>query len=152
ELEVVEESMPSVVFRALDAEGHDVIDVRVLVDGALLTTELDGRAWPLDPGVHVIRYEHGGAAAVEERAVVQQGQKNRLLTLDLGSSEAPRTPAPQGQPAPGRAWLTSALAVGTVGAVALGVFTFVDIAGQRDWDHCERSRACSHEELDSLTE
>jgi hypothetical protein len=38
-----------------------VSDVRVTVDGRELTTRLDGRPIPIDPGKHAFHFERGGA-------------------------------------------------------------------------------------------
>ena len=48
----------------------DVTEVRVYLDGALVATQLDGKAIELDPGGHVLRFEHGGLPSVEERVLV----------------------------------------------------------------------------------
>lgn len=64
----VEADLPSVVFGARDASGADLYDVDVLMDGKLLTSKLDGRAFPLDPGRHVFSFATGARRA--EQAVL----------------------------------------------------------------------------------
>src|SRR5579883_2622058 len=56
----VDESLPTVVVTARDAQGHDLVDVRVFLDDALVTEHLDGKAMPLDPGPHTLRCEIPG--------------------------------------------------------------------------------------------
>src|SRR5258707_7177981 len=51
-LREVDASTPSVVVRARDPEGRDAVDVQMWVDGSPFLRRLDGRARPLDPGVH----------------------------------------------------------------------------------------------------
>jgi hypothetical protein len=48
-------SLPSIVFSARDAVGNDLVEVRVLIDGSPLVETLDGRAVPVDLGVHALR-------------------------------------------------------------------------------------------------
>ncbi len=47
-------AMSTVVVRARDANGHDVIDVKVFVDGELLLSKLQGTAVTVDPGPHKV--------------------------------------------------------------------------------------------------
>jgi hypothetical protein len=92
----VEQSLPSVVIAAKDASGRERLDVRVLVDGRLLATVLDGKALPVNPGPHTFRYEPAAGPAVEERVVIREGEKNRAITVILG---APAAGAPAQPPA-----------------------------------------------------
>lgn len=135
----VEASLPSVVIGARDASGHEVLDVRVLVDGQLLLPALAGKSVPVDPGVHTFRFEPSAGAAVEERVSILEGEKNRKLTVTFGAppaastagaglSSAPPAPADGSpvRPVPTLAWGLfglglAGLAVFTVaGAVSLG--------------------------------
>jgi len=47
--------------RAEDTTGADTLAVRVTIDGQLLAETLDGKAVPIDPGEHVVRFELAGA-------------------------------------------------------------------------------------------
>ena len=97
----VEAAIPSVVVRAKDAHGEDAVDVKVFCDGALLATQLDGRARQVNPGAHTFRFEIEGVAPFDRKVVVGEGEKNRLVI-----GEAPRETPPSngaetsvGQPA-----------------------------------------------------
>src|SRR5215470_13760868 len=57
----LEPATPTVIVNARDALGKDMVEVRVLVDGAVLLERLDGKSHEVDPGVHVFRYEGEGA-------------------------------------------------------------------------------------------
>ena len=127
----VEESMPSVVIAARDASGRESSEVRVLVDGRLVATSLDGRALPLDPGAHLFRYEPAHGSAVEETVVIRQGEKNRTLLVPIDTSRdgevdarGPRageakgsSPGSSERPVPMLTWL-----FGAAGIAGLGVF------------------------------
>ncbi|WP_438021104.1 hypothetical protein WMF18_19420 [Sorangium sp. So ce315] len=84
----VEQSLPSVVVAAKDADGRERLDVRVLVDGRLLTATLDGKALPVDPGLRTFRFEPATGQAVEERVLIREGEKNRAITATLGAPAA----------------------------------------------------------------
>ncbi|WP_437786782.1 hypothetical protein [Sorangium sp. So ce1097] len=84
----VEQSLPSVVVAAKDADGRERLDVRVLVDGRLLAATLDGKALPVDPGLRTFRFEPATGQAVEERVLIREGEKNRAITVTLGAPAA----------------------------------------------------------------
>jgi hypothetical protein len=131
----VDRDMSTVVVRARDANGHDVIDVKVFVDGELLLSKLQGTAVAVDPGQHKVRYEFPSGKTVEEDVLIAEGEKNRVLRAELqegaGASTAVSTTttgaATQSQVGsaetsskggPGAApWI-----IGGVGLAALGVF------------------------------
>jgi len=93
----VEASLPTVVVDAVWADGGDVAGLSVVIDGQPVATAGGGRATPLDPGTHTFRFEAPGAAPVETRYIVREGEKNRILHATL----APNAPAPlAGVPAP----------------------------------------------------
>ncbi|WP_437972047.1 hypothetical protein WMF04_23395 [Sorangium sp. So ce260] len=90
----VEQSLPTVVIAARDARGRERLDVRVLVDGRLLASALDGKALPVDPGPRTFRYEPASGPAVEERVLIREGEKNRALTVILGAPAAGASASP----------------------------------------------------------
>ncbi len=77
----VDASLPSVVFEAVWADGHDATGMRVIVDGKPLADIEPGRAIVLDPGEHTFRFEVAGATPVETRNVVREGEKNRIVRV-----------------------------------------------------------------------
>lgn len=83
-LSEVSVELPSVIFAAVGPKGNDLIDVKVSVDGELITESLDGRALDLDPGLHQIVFEYDGTR-IEQRLVVRQGEKNRLIRVEISS-------------------------------------------------------------------
>jgi hypothetical protein len=151
----VERSLPTVVVAAKDAAGSDLFDVKVSVDGAPLTTRLDGSAVPLDPGPHLFHFELADGTTVDRQALVREGAKDQNVTVVLvpaASAQALPTPRPPEAPAPGPAPPTPpppadvpsrglgttrvmALGVAGVGVVGLGVGTvFGVMAMQRKSD------------------
>jgi hypothetical protein len=95
----VEASLPSVVFDAVWADGPDATGMRVLLDGKPLAGTEPGRAVPLDPGEHGFRFEVAGAAPIEQRYVIREGEKNRILRVTF-TPLSPGPDAPAAPPAP----------------------------------------------------
>jgi hypothetical protein len=78
-LSEVDATLPSVVFAAQDAFGTDLAAVTVEVDGVVLTRKLDGRAIAVDPGEHVIRWTSEDGVTVQQRVIVREAEKRRLV-------------------------------------------------------------------------
>jgi hypothetical protein len=127
----VEKDQPTVTFRARDATGKELADVKVLLDGETLVASLDGRAVAVDPGAHKVRYVHEGAADVEDDVVVRVGEKNRVLDVvfrppaDATPPVVPTSAPPTTTREPSKfhvpviAWVS--LGVGAVGFGAMAV-------------------------------
>lgn len=81
--------LPTVIPSAKDRKGRDLIDVKVLLDGKVVSETLDGKPFPVDPGVHVFKFETKGAPPVDEKIVVKQGEKNRIVTVTFAIGEDP---------------------------------------------------------------
>jgi hypothetical protein len=118
-------AIPSIVFSARDGSGHDLVAVKVSVDGKPLADKLDGTAIAIDPGQHEFTFEVEGEPALKQRLIVREGEKDRHETVVIGS--LPVTPSAEGEQGGGRrtvglvvggAGLASALAGGVLGLVA----------------------------------
>ncbi len=145
----LERVAPTVIVNARDAQGKDVLDVRVTVDGVLLLDRLDGKPHELDPGVHVFRYEGDKAVLSEERVVIREGEKNRIINVRLGATEPalpPRPTKPAETPAPPPPVSGYVLlGVAAAGATAFGVLAAL---GQRDLDDMRKGCAPRCDESD----
>jgi hypothetical protein len=145
----VEIELPTIVFAARDASGHDLLEVRVIVDRKPLLAKLDGSPIPVDPGPHVIRFEPAEGDAVEQDVIVRGGEKNRLVSVVVGASAS--TPGQASAPAGSTSdadhgeershppWPVAALVLGAVGVVALGSFAYFGASGQADKNGLERT-------------
>ena len=92
--------MPTVVLGARDAQGRDVLSARVSMDGVVVANGLDGKTIEVDPGTHTFRFEAGGAAT-EQRVLIREGEKGRLVSVTLDTTGAtPVTPATPATPSP----------------------------------------------------
>ena len=87
----VSSSLPTVTLSVQDEKGRDLIDVVVSVDGKNILSKLEGKAIPVDPGVHTFLFEAEGKTPLEERVVVSEGDKAKKITVTLkapGASSA----------------------------------------------------------------
>lgn len=84
----LDNDIPSFVPVAVDDNGAPLTDVQVRVDGELLISKLDGRALPLDPGVHEVSFSAANAVTVTEKVMIVQGQHNRAISVAMQSPAA----------------------------------------------------------------
>ncbi len=156
--------MPTVVFRAREARpGGDIAvdDVRVTADGELLIPQRLGETpVALDPGRHVLTFEHGVFPRVEQRLELHEGDSRRVVDVvfRLGQPVPESTepwrepgdkPASEGDaPVPPIAWT---LLGGSV--LAFGVGTYFEIAGLSARSHlyatCQPTQTCARSDVDS---
>jgi hypothetical protein len=136
----VEHALPSVVVAARDAQGKDVVDARISIDGQP-PIALTARAIELDPGRHHFVFSHGPDPEVSIDALLGEGEKDREIRATLGGEAvaAPR-PAPESiqASAPDRPVPPAALITGAVAVAGLGVFGVLGTMGvvRRGNDHC----------------
>ena len=161
-LEEVKASLPTVVLGAKDGTGRDIIDVEVFDGATSISDKLDGRAVPLDPGAHELRFVFPDGAEVVERVLLRESEKNRAVTAQLpspppaprqvkGKPEPAETPAPAPTP-PSAGPPTVSIVLGAVGVAALASFAYFGITAQRDADDLDESCApnCPKSDTDAV--
>jgi hypothetical protein len=156
----VDTAMSTVVVRARDAGGHDIIDVKVFVDGELLLSKLQGTAVAVDPGQHKFRYELPNGKILEEDVLIAEGEKDRVLRTDVKDAQASTSTGNAGTVAvsaetqsnggPGAApWI-----IGGIGVVALGVFIGLEADVQSTYsglkNGCGVTSTCDPSKVSSL--
>lgn len=141
----------TVVFAAVDAEGKDVIDVKVKVDDQQVADKLTGLAVTLDPGSHTITYVWPDGFEQTETVMVAQGEKNRRIVLqreaEKGAAPAPTAPPPAAKKSPP----VAGYVLGGVGILALGSFATFAILGksaESEMDGCKPY--CSQSQADKM--
>jgi len=127
----LESAMPTVVLGARDPNGGDLTDVRVLVDAETIAEHLDGKAIPMDPGVHKFRFEAKGRLAVEQTVVVREGERNRVVAVTL-APEGQDAPSPSSRGAPAAAWVATGVAF-----VGLGTFAVLGLSARAEFNSLE---------------
>lgn len=90
--------MPTVVFAVRSVGGADLLSVRVKMDGAVLTTRLDGAAVAVDPGQHTFTFEADGFAPFVESLLIREGEKARTERVVLQAMTPGREPVPVASP------------------------------------------------------
>ncbi len=125
----VEKSSPSVVLAARSPRG-DEASGRVLVDGAVVATRLDGQPIEIDPGAHLFRFEVPPYDPVEQRVVIRTGEKNREVLVTVGTPQAPPVALPPSPPPPVEEHRPVPAAAYGLGAGALaGLVVFAGLGG-----------------------
>jgi hypothetical protein len=155
-IDAIDAAMPTLVLEAKDGAGNDLYDVRVTMDGALLTGNLDGRPVAIDPGEHAFVFETAGTPPLEKKLVLREGEKDRHEGVTLGSPPPPAAPAPTPAPSPPPAlpapstWSTQktlAVVSAGVGVVGLGLGAwfgaFAASSQSREKSDCSAS-ACNN--------
>lgn len=126
-LREVDTAVPSIIPVARDADGRDLVSVRVSIDGSVVTEVLNGMPVELDPGPHVILFEPKRRPSLSLNVVVVQAQKNRMVVAQLTPTEPP-PPLPEPAPLPEpddqnvgggtSPWAWVGFGIGAVGLVA----------------------------------
>jgi hypothetical protein len=140
----VEAALPTIVLEARGA-GGPLFDVTVSLDGAPLVHQLDGRPIEIDPGLHTLTFEHAGSPNQEQKVIVREGEKNRLVSADWTPAPAPvaQAPAPTPPVAMERPVPTSvyvALGVAALGFVDFAVAGTLGFVKQKE---LEKSPSCA---------
>lgn len=167
-LEDVNRAMPTIVISVRDEAGADLTDVRVSVNDKVLTTKLEGQAFPVNPGRHTFAFQLGDGTRRDREIIIKEGEKDQAVNIVLGKVVAPGpdatpavppvapAPAPATAPAPAPAatpapepgssspwrtvgWVTAG--VGAAGLVFGTVFGFVAI-GDTGSAHCNANNYC----------
>lgn len=132
----VEQSMPTVVVEARNADGTDAIDVRVTIDGKPFVSHLDGKPRPVNPGVHVFKFRAEGEDPVENKVVIVAGEKNRKLSVKFAAKEGdtstppvaststPDDKPPVADTTTSRPVPASVYVLGGIGLASLGAWTY----------------------------
>jgi hypothetical protein len=88
ELSQLEADIPSVVLSAKNDAGEQLVNVEVAMDGEPLTSQLDGRAVSVDPGVHQFFFKSADSAVDLVSVPIAQGERNRSVTVELRKAAA----------------------------------------------------------------
>jgi hypothetical protein len=73
--------MATIVPIVTDETGATRVDVRVTIDGELLTSHLDGRGLPVEPGLHEFTFSMDGKLFNAQKIMIVEGQRNRVLSV-----------------------------------------------------------------------
>jgi hypothetical protein len=160
----VQQAIPSVIILA-ENESGDVTNVRVVVDGKVVTEELDGKAFELDPGAHRFELELPGYPRQEQTIVIRQEEKRRAIRVVFAKESKPPSsenvglgrpveeepkPVPRGpgsRPIPVATYVFGGVALaGAASATIFGVSGLADHSDKEDT--C--APACSDADVDAV--
>jgi hypothetical protein len=93
------------VLVATDVAGAPRADVRVKMDGNVFAPELNGKALPVDPGLHEFAFSADGRVFATMKVLIVQGQRNRVISASMAKRGDEKTaavpvPAAAATPAP----------------------------------------------------
>ena len=150
-------SRASVVFQVAGATGEDLSEVRVLANDQPITTEA-GQAVALDPGTYQLRFEAPEHRPLEQTLVLRQGEKSRVVRVELESVRVsepvlPDLPLASAAPAERRSTRGLRIASYVLGGSALAVLAAaigLGAKGKAEHDHlsdvCGAERACDQDD------
>ena len=159
-MDQTESALPTVVFSVRE-DGKDITDVEILCDDKPLTGTLDGKALPVDPGLHDFSFSVPGLAPIARQMLIREGERNRIINVEFSRPHekvtaplpflaAKTTPPAEPGERPGVRILPYALA--GVGALGVAGFTLFAILGNSQKAELERtcSPFCQTSQVDSV--
>jgi len=154
-LSEVEQSVPTVVVFAKDANGKDLADVKVTLDGVLFSNSIDGVARPIDPGKHVFKFEDKNGKTKEETFVIAEGQKRRAVGVSFEADKGVTPPPPVEGPKPEEPDKPSKLpayGLTALGLAGIGTGIFFGVTAKTDADDLRGSCAprCHDDEISKV--
>jgi len=125
----------------------DLSEVKVFVDGVMVTDKLDGKPMQMDLGKHKFRFDYAGQTK-EEDFIIGAGQKNRSVVVTFDVPPPPVTAPPPAKEESGGS-VVPAIIVGGIGVVAIGSFAFFGLSGKSAVDDLQGCKGhCSQESVD----
>jgi len=143
-LDQIEPQIPSLTFR-VTVGGKSWSDMEVFIDGALANEPSMGKAIDLDPGPHTVRVLVAGLAPFEERVILNEGERYRMIEVPLAAPA--RKPPEMHRPVPLATYVLGGVAV--AGAVSGAIWAAQSVTLRDELEHtC--APACSEGRVDEL--
>lgn len=148
-IDEIDAATPSVTVRLEDEKGDDVHEGRVLLDGEPMRGS-EGRATPVDPGVHHFVWSRD-SGDIEQELVVREGEHNRVVVLRVPAPPRPPAVATEPPPPPTRSpvpWIIGGLGIAVAGAGAvmwgIGLNEHANLGSS-----CAPAHACAQSDVDA---
>jgi hypothetical protein len=151
-VEQLDRQIPSVVIAVKDPDQRDLVDVRLFIDGKLVSEKLSGQAIELEPGQHEFRIRHSKSGELVQRALIVEGEQRRRIAFTFQprarktEKPAPVAPKESSHSIPTVSWV-----LGGVGLIALGSFGYFAASGkskEKDLESC--SPGCDPKDVDVM--
>ncbi|HEX2673750.1 MAG TPA: hypothetical protein VHM25_22885 [Polyangiaceae bacterium] len=141
----LEQETPTLVFSARKAEGGELTDVRVEMDGKVVSEQITGRPFATDPGPHNFVFIHKKRGLLRLSETARVGDKARVLEVTFADPNAkPGAPKDGAVPAEKKGGVPVATWVlGGIGVVGLGAFTYFRLSGVSDYNRMNSENGCS---------
>ncbi|HWZ88025.1 MAG TPA: hypothetical protein VNW92_04225, partial [Polyangiaceae bacterium] len=81
-------AIPSIVLVAKDGAGHDLVGVKLTIDGSPYDGHPDGSAIELNPGQHTFVFQVAGQEPVTRDFILNEGERDRRETIVVGTAPA----------------------------------------------------------------
>jgi hypothetical protein len=142
----VEITIPTVVLAARDAGGSELSDVRVELDGKLVSTQLDGRPLAVEPGQRDFRFVRASGEAIQQRVTIEAGEKERRIQASFGGGGASKPESGAiAAGVPAASWLLGG--VGVASGIGFAYFALDGRSKKQELDRC--SPACDPADVDA---
>lgn len=152
-LSELDRDAPTVVFGAREANGADLLDVKVSMDGTPIQERLDGKPVLVDSGEHKFTFETKTGAVKEERVLIRAAEKARPIIATFPSSSAEKATeatVPGSDKPTSEGSMVPALVVGGIGLVALGSFGYFGLTGKSEVDDLQKCKPnCNQDDVDA---
>jgi hypothetical protein len=133
QMEQLAATAPTVALEAIDDKGMGDDQVKVSLDGAVITDRLTGAALPVEPGEHVFSFERASDhKVIEQRVLVVEGDKNKKIVADYQALLPKPPPVKDSTRTPSEEKRIPVLAyvAGGVAAIGLGSFVVFSLTGR----------------------
>jgi hypothetical protein len=147
-MDQAESAIPTVVF-AVRRDGKDLTEVEIFCDGTPLLISLDGKAVPVDPGLHHFSFSVPGLDPIEQQTIIREGERNRIIEVEFGTpqkrdaSPKPTADADLLAKPDERGMVMRNLPYGMAGLAALGAAGFALFAIEGRNQKGDLGRSCS---------
>jgi hypothetical protein len=159
--ESLQQDTPTLVFSARKAEGGELIDVKVEMDGKQILDGITGRPFPVDPGPHQFAFTEPTRGRQETTESARVGDHARVVEVTFPDPNAKEAVvATPGSPTSDRPLATPrkhgipimTYVLGGVGIVAAGTATYFRFSGASDYNHYNHtcSPYCNPADIDPV--
>ncbi len=159
--ESLQQDTPTLVFSARKAEGGELIDIKVEMDGKQILDGITGRPFPVDPGPHQFTFIDPVRGRQETTESARVGDHARVVEVtfpDPNAKEAPAAgPGAPGADHPVAAHKKPAVPVmtwvlGGVGVAGFAAFAGFRLSGVGDYNHYNAtcSPNCNPSDIDPV--
>ena len=141
-LNELDAAIPTVVLDPRTPAGGLRTDVRVKVDGMIVSEKLDPKPLAVEPGSHSFVFEADGATPAERTILLRDGEKNKKVSVTMTpAGDASARPIPLG------VWIFGGASL--VALATSAVFALDGLGKKSDLESCKPR--CSSSDVDAMS-